>query len=87
MTDLRLTSSIVRRVSRSHKRGAGAQMISLDDVPVIGAEPNLDILALDAALMRWESKIPARARWSRCGTSAGSPSKKSQQHSTFRWIR
>lgn len=62
MTDLRLTSSIVRRVSRSHKRGAGAQMISLDDVPVIGAEPNLDILALDAALDALGKQDPRKSQ-------------------------
>jgi RNA polymerase sigma-70 factor (ECF subfamily) len=38
------------RAKRSQKRGAGAPMIALDDLPIVGAEPNLDILALDAAL-------------------------------------
>jgi RNA polymerase sigma factor (TIGR02999 family) len=38
------------RARRSQKRGAGARWTSLDAVPVMDAGPNVDILALDAAL-------------------------------------
>jgi RNA polymerase sigma-70 factor, ECF subfamily len=38
------------RARQSHKRGAGAQPIALDVVPLVASEPSRDLLALDAAL-------------------------------------
>jgi RNA polymerase sigma-70 factor, ECF subfamily len=38
------------RARRSHKRGGGAQPISLDAVPVISARPQPELLALDGVL-------------------------------------
>jgi len=38
------------RMRRSHKRGGGVPVVSLDDVPVFAREKSSDILALDDAL-------------------------------------
>ena len=50
------------RAKRSQKRGAGAPMIALDDLPIVGAEPNLDILALDAALDALGQQDPRKSQ-------------------------
>jgi RNA polymerase sigma-70 factor (ECF subfamily) len=38
------------RARRSHKRGGGAQPVSLDDAPLISPEPRPEVLAVDGAL-------------------------------------
>lgn len=38
------------RARQSHKRGGGAQAISLDAAPLVSAEPHPDVLAVDSAL-------------------------------------
>jgi len=52
-----MAARVMRRVLVDHarakhyqKRGAGAHKVSLDEVEIIGAEPAVDILALDEAL-------------------------------------
>lgn len=38
------------RARRSHKRGGGAQPVSLDKAPLVSAEPRFEVLAVDGAL-------------------------------------
>src|ERR1700688_3381705 len=38
------------RARQSHKRGGGAQPISLDAAPMVSAKPQPEVLAIDAAL-------------------------------------
>src|SRR5260370_41866700 len=38
------------RARQSHKRGGGAQAVSLDAAPIVSAEPHPEVLAVDAAL-------------------------------------
>jgi RNA polymerase sigma-70 factor, ECF subfamily len=40
------------RARHSHKRGGGAQTVSLDVVPVVAPEPSADLVAVDDALDR-----------------------------------
>jgi RNA polymerase sigma factor (TIGR02999 family) len=51
--------------ARAHhyaKRGGGAQALSLEDAPILCAEPTPDILALDEAMLELESMDPRKCR-------------------------
>src|SRR5262245_31412015 len=59
---LAVAAQAMRRIlvehARAHqyaKRGGGAQTMSLDDAPMLSAEPVKDILALDQAMQELES--------------------------------
>ena len=50
------------RRKQTHKHGGGRQRRDLDDVAIIAPEPNLDLLALDAALNRLAENDPQKAK-------------------------
>jgi RNA polymerase sigma-70 factor, ECF subfamily len=50
------------RRSRAEKRGAGIQKIALDDAITFAAENDLDLLALDEALLLLEQIDPRQSR-------------------------
>jgi RNA polymerase sigma-70 factor (ECF subfamily) len=64
----KLVSKIMRQVlidhARGHaagKRGGGGPKLSLDDIPESGEEMDVDLLALDEALTRFETMDPRRS--------------------------
>ena len=66
---LAVAAQAMRRIlvdhARAHhyaKRGGGAQTLSLEDAPILCAEPAPDILALDEALLELESMDPRKCR-------------------------
>ena len=66
---LAVAAQAMRRIlvdhARAHhyaKRGGGAQTLSLEDAPILCAEPAPDILALDAALLELESMDARKCR-------------------------
>ena len=66
---LAVAAQAMRRIlvdqARAHqyaKRGGGAANLSLEDAPILCAEPAPDILALDAALLELESTDARKCR-------------------------
>ena len=66
---LAVAAQAMRRIlvehARAHqyaKRGGGAQTVSLDDAPILSAEPVSDILALDEAMQDLESTDARKCR-------------------------
>jgi RNA polymerase sigma factor (TIGR02999 family) len=66
---LAVAAQAMRRIlvdqARAHqyaKRGGGAQTLSLEDAPILCAEPAPDILALDEALLELESMDARKCR-------------------------
>ena len=50
------------RAKQRQKRGAGAHKVALDEVEIIGAEPGVDILALDEALEALRQQDPRKGQ-------------------------
>jgi RNA polymerase sigma factor (TIGR02999 family) len=71
------------RARRFQKRGGGAQVEPLDEERIAAGEPRRDLVALDDALTALASMVPGRVRWSRCDSSADSPSTKRPKHCTY----
>ena len=66
---LAVAAQAMRRIlvehARAHqyaKRGGGAQTVSLDDAPIVSAEPVPEILALDEAMLELESMDARKCR-------------------------
>lgn len=50
------------RAHAAEKRGAGESPVTLDEARLIGATPNVDLIALDEALTRLEALDPQQSR-------------------------
>jgi RNA polymerase sigma factor (TIGR02999 family) len=50
------------RARRSHKRGEGAEKVSLDDALLVAEEPSSDLVALDEALTALAAFDPRKSR-------------------------